>query len=292
MQGSDQNQEGRQDQEEPLPAEKRNETGGAEPSSNSEAHRIREEPPRPEEEASRIREESSRPEEEASPHLPGFSHQTEERPDPVSDPDQPSDHAPPPPDQGSMLRMAVFVEGGMGLVAIALGMLFGYNPLTMIHVEPERWKDALGLLTLLPMLVGFFLVARLSFFDDLRKRMDELILPIFKGLYLSDLFWLSILAGVGEELLFRGFLHLWMLDWLGLYGAVMVTSVVFGLLHWITPAYGILAGIMGLLMSASLIYTDNLLVPILIHGIYDFFALWYYLRVVHRAGPADVSPPQ
>lgn len=196
-----------------------------------------------------------------------------------------------PLDQGRMLRMAVFVEGGMGILAIVLGMIFGLNPLSMIHVEPDRWTDLLGLAAIGPMLVGFFLVARLPLasLKLLRQRLDAVILPLFRGLPLSDLFWLSLLAGVGEELLFRGFFHLWMLDWFGLPAALAITAAAFGLVHWITPAYAILAGAMGLLLSASMLWTDNLLVAILVHGLYDFFALWYYLRVVHSAGPVAVS---
>ncbi len=196
-----------------------------------------------------------------------------------------------PPDQSSMLRMAVFVEGGMGLLAIGLGYLFGYHPLTMIHVEMDRWPDLLGLVAILPMFLFFLLIGKLNLepFRLLRSRLDQVILPLFRGLYLSDLFWLSLLAGVGEELLFRGFLHLWLADWLGIPAAVLLTATLFGLVHWVTPMYALIAGLMGLLLSMSLLYTDNLLVAILIHGLYDFLALWYYLRVVHRAGPAEES---
>ncbi|MBR30378.1 MAG: CPBP family intramembrane metalloprotease [Spirochaetaceae bacterium] len=187
-----------------------------------------------------------------------------------------------------MLRMAVFVEGGMGLLAIGLGYLFGYQPLAMIHVELERWPDALGLAAIVPMFLGFLLIGKLNLepLRLLRSKLDQVILPLFRGLYLSDLFWLSILAGVGEELLFRGFFHLWISDWLGLPAAVILTAVLFGLVHWVTPIYALIAGLMGLLLSASLVYTDNLLVAILVHGLYDFLALWYYLRYVHKAGPA------
>ncbi|MCB1140394.1 MAG: CPBP family intramembrane metalloprotease [Leptospiraceae bacterium] len=197
-----------------------------------------------------------------------------------------------PLDQGRMLRMAVFVEGGMGLLAIVLGMLFGLNPLSMIHVEPDRWPDLLGMVAIVPMFGAFFLVARLPLasFKELRQKLDLVILPLFRGLPLSDLFWLSLLAGVGEELLFRGFFHLWMLDWFGLPAALAITAVAFGLVHWITPTYALLAGAMGLLLSASMVWSENLLVAILVHGLYDFFALWYYLRVVlHSAGPVPVS---
>ncbi|MEQ8350950.1 MAG: CPBP family intramembrane glutamic endopeptidase [Leptospiraceae bacterium] len=189
-----------------------------------------------------------------------------------------------------MLRMAVFVEGGMGLLAIGLGFLFDYPPLSMIHVEPDRWIDSIGLLAIAPMFLVFLLLSRLNLASVklLRSKLDQVILPLFKGLHLSDLFWLSILAGVGEELLFRGFFHLWLTDWLGVWAAVAITAILFGLVHWVTPLYGIIAALMGLLLSLSLLYTDNLLVAILVHGLYDFLALWYYLRVVHRAGPSAV----
>ncbi|MBU45652.1 MAG: CPBP family intramembrane metalloprotease [Spirochaetaceae bacterium] len=195
-------------------------------------------------------------------------------------------------DQGSLLRMAVFVEGGMGLLAIALGYFTGYNPLAEVRVDSLGWLDGAGLLAVLPMFLLFLGLTSLRFpsLELIRAKMDQVILPLFKGLYLSDVFWLSILAGVGEELLFRGFFHLWMEDWFGMPVAVALTAILFGLVHWITPMYALLAGLMGALLSATMLLTDNLLVAILVHGLYDFVALSYYLRVVHKAGPNSESP--
>ncbi|MCB1164762.1 MAG: CPBP family intramembrane metalloprotease [Leptospiraceae bacterium] len=191
-------------------------------------------------------------------------------------------------DQGRMLTWAVFVEGGLGLLAILLGWLTGYNPLELIRLE---WSATFGLtlLAVAPMMILFVCVSYIPWkpFRSIRQLLDSIMVPLFGGLTLFELFWMAMLAGVGEELFFRGFLHLWLTEQVGLLGAVLITSILFGLLHWMTAVYAIIATAMGALLSYCMLFSDNLLSSILVHGLYDFLALWLYLRIIHgksRAG--------
>ncbi len=81
---------------------------------------------------------------------------------------------------------------------------------------------------------------------------------------------LALSAGIGEEILFRGAIQpntgLW------------VTSVIFGLCHFITGTYFFIAMIIGAYLGGIYETTDNLLVPILIHFLYDTFALLFFKR--------------
>ena len=54
---------------------------------------------------------------------------------------------------------------------------------------------------------------------------------------------------------------------------------VFGLLHFITPLYALLAGLMGLYLGWLYEATGNLIVPMIVHGLYDFAALVYLVRI-------------
>lgn len=78
--------------------------------------------------------------------------------------------------------------------------------------------------------------------------------------------FLSITAGICEELLFRGFL-IWYLEPLGgsLF-AVVLSSVLFGLAHSYQGGKGIVrTGLMGLVLGLILLWTDSLLILIFLH---------------------------
>ena len=92
---------------------------------------------------------------------------------------------------------------------------------------------------------------------------------------------LGTVAGVGEEILFRGVLQemIYQQQWTTNYNAVVsivISSVVFGLFHAVTPMYVALATIASLYFGT--LYTlsnGDLTIPILCHSIYDIGALLY-----------------
>ena len=73
-----------------------------------------------------------------------------------------------------------------------------------------------------------------------------------------------------EELLFRGVLH-------PLAGPFW-SNVLFGLAHFITPTYAVLAGLLGAYLGGLLELSENLLAPIITHGLYDFLAFLVVAR--------------
>jgi membrane protease YdiL (CAAX protease family) len=107
----------------------------------------------------------------------------------------------------------------------------------------------------------------------------------------SELILISICAGVGEELLFRGWLMYWIMQGADVLipsevvvvVALLVSSIVFGLFHPITPLYIVLATIMGLYFGVLVLLTGNLLVPIAAHATYDAVQLIMTARS-ERAG--------
>ena len=187
------------------------------------------------------------------------------------------------------LRTAVLFEGILGIGAVFFGWLIGFYPVDLIKIDATLAADVgFAFLVTLPMGVLFVLLARfpLGPFRMIRQQMDAIIVPLFHKLSVFDIFLISLLAGVGEELLFRGLLQPAIGYWTGPLGGLVLASVLFGLAHLITPTYAIMAGSMGLVIGWSMNYTDNLLTAILIHAVYDFIALTYFLKVVHRARAA------
>jgi membrane protease YdiL (CAAX protease family) len=108
-----------------------------------------------------------------------------------------------------------------------------------------------------------------------------------------ELIVISICAGIGEELLFRGWMMYWLADGLSLLApeipsqtllivALAVSSLVFGFFHPITKLYVVLATLMGVYFGLLVIWTGNLLVPITAHAAYDAAQLLLTKREVHQ----------
>jgi membrane protease YdiL (CAAX protease family) len=101
----------------------------------------------------------------------------------------------------------------------------------------------------------------------------------------TDIFMLSAIAGVSEELLFRGVIQPWIASSWGVTTALVASNIIFGLAHAVTPLYAVLAAFVGIYLSLSMNYggDKNLLLPIIIHGLYDFLAFLALLRA-YREG--------
>lgn len=169
------------------------------------------------------------------------------------------------------------------MVAIGLGWLLGYPPLGLV-----RWSAAdctAALAATVPLLAVFWLCLRLPLrpFRELLRIVEELLVPLFCHARVIDLAVVSALAGFGEELLFRGLIQEVAGQWIGgPWGgwiAWVLAAALFGAAHWITTTYAVLATLIGLYLGWLWAVTGNLLVPILVHALYDFVALVYLTRI-------------
>ena len=105
---------------------------------------------------------------------------------------------------------------------------------------------------------------------SIRRLYVEGLRPIFENLSPMEITVISLAAGVGEELLFRGVLQ----TELGLLPA----SVMFGLLHMGgsgTLVFGCWVMLMGAVLGGLAIWTGGLLAPIVAHAVYDAAAMSY-----------------
>ncbi len=177
-----------------------------------------------------------------------------------------------------VVTLAVVAEGGLGLLAWALGWLIGQPPLESFRWD---WNDAaLGVGATIPPLLMLAIAIRWPIRPIVRIRRfcDAVIRPLFQDCSLFDLAVISALAGIGEEMLFRGVIQAGFSRWLGRWGGVAAGSALFGLAHPITPTYALWAGLMGMYLGSLWIATGNLLIVIIAHAVYDLVALWYLVR--------------
>jgi membrane protease YdiL (CAAX protease family) len=82
--------------------------------------------------------------------------------------------------------------------------------------------------------------------------------------------FVSITAGVCEEVLFRGFLVAYLMYGMGLWPAIAVSSILFGLAHvYLGPGHILKTTIAGAAFGASYGLTGHLAVPVLLHALMD-----------------------
>jgi membrane protease YdiL (CAAX protease family) len=100
---------------------------------------------------------------------------------------------------------------------------------------------------------------------------------------------LSAIAGFSEELLFRGVIQPWLESSWGMTAGLLVSNIIFGLAHAVTPLYAVLATLVGIYLSLSLDYGGdrNLLLPMVIHGLYDFLAFMALIRTYRASRLAN-----
>ena len=91
---------------------------------------------------------------------------------------------------------------------------------------------------------------------------------------------LAAIAGISEEVLFRGVIQPWLETAWGASAGLIASNIIFGLVHAITPLYTVLATLVGIFLGLALDYGGerNLLIPIIIHGLYDFLAFMFLMR--------------
>ena len=159
----------------------------------------------------------------------------------------------------------------------------------LLGKDPWSWGVAFGLLATIPMLLSIVLTAMVPWrpLVELRELVQTKLAPFFRGMPSWALFLIAMGAGFGEEWLFRGF-GVQGIDWLlpdawspemVRWTAILIVALVFGALHALTPMYFFLTFAMGIYFGYLVLLTDSLLPAVVAHGLYDYIALLYIMRL-------------
>lgn len=191
-----------------------------------------------------------------------------------------------PPDRAGLIRITLLVEGGLLAAAVATGWLLQRPFWAGASLAPGAL--AAGLLAGLAFLAVALIVVDGPWRVTARLRTDiDHLMPLFRHATLPQLLLISLLAGVGEEALFRGVLQPLLADYIGLPLALILVSLLFGLLHCISLPYVVFASVLGAAFGALYAGTGNILVPAAAHTSYDFAALVYGVYWRRNTGSAS-----
>ncbi len=118
----------------------------------------------------------------------------------------------------------------------------------------------------------------------IRELLEETLVPMVDKASVFDLAVVSFLAGLGEELLFRGIIQFWLTLHTGPLIALLLASVAFGLAHAVTRIYVVMATLIGFYLGSLMLATDSLVPPIMAHALYDFCGLLYIRHHYRQSG--------
>ena len=187
-------------------------------------------------------------------------------------------------------KSACYFEASLILVAIFLGWVANIDPFE--HLYFSETAIAYGVIGTLPLFLMFLSLEKLQGESvvKIRKLLLNTLGPGLHSYHWSDLLILAAIAGIAEELLFRGVIQPWIENSWGITTGLIASNIVFGLVHAVTPLYAVLAALVGIYLGLSLDYSGdrNLLIPVIIHGFYDFLAFVALMRV-YRAGLSDAT---
>jgi membrane protease YdiL (CAAX protease family) len=180
--------------------------------------------------------------------------------------------------QKELVLTVIVVESLLFLLASGWAYFARINPFLNIKLD---FSDILfAVLCSFFLLTVNFLVINIfskyiAFFRYLKEEYNE-ITPVAANVTFPGALIVALFSGIAEEFLFRGILQIQF--------GIIIASIIFGMFHignkktfW----YGIYAVLIGFYLGWLYHITGNLLVPIIIHCLNNFLAL-FYMRYYYK----------
>jgi uncharacterized protein len=174
----------------------------------------------------------------------------------------------------SQILIVMAVTALILMLLARLGLYLGNVTLLPLRFTWQSWGWGLGF----ALMISVASALLYEFWPQYRSSADHYVQMVVKPLHWLDLFWLGLLPGVSEELLFRGvMLPAFGRNWEG----VIISSLCFGALHlsgWKQWPYMLWATIVGGILGYSAVWSGNLLVPVVAHILTNIVSgsVWKY----------------
>ncbi len=185
-------------------------------------------------------------------------------------------------DQVSFSQLLFF---SLGLLIISVALTYGHDYSWSLFGHTGWLSVPLGIVIAVFMFVcPVWLIThhwlRLHSFYELIAYLHKMT----SGLSFGQIILISFCAGVGEELLFRGALQSWLQELIGFYSAVVISSLIFAILHAMTLYYFLITFFISLCFGVLFHYSQSMLLLITIHTVYDVIALIVIAKYPHWLG--------
>jgi uncharacterized protein len=172
-----------------------------------------------------------------------------------------------------LILLTIAFEAALGVVGWALAAWTNVPVAPRLQLSPT--VASRSALALIPMMLLLVLGMRSQWppIARFRHEVQTLVQQMFGWARWWELLTISLAAGVGEELLFRGALQPLASRWLGPAGGLLLASVAFGALHAVSVTYLLSATAVGIYFGWLAQHYDDLVAPIIVHALYDWAAL-------------------
>jgi len=186
----------------------------------------------------------------------------------------------PTADRSQLLKLAFYFEGGLAGLALLLGWITDVQPLASMQLTAAA--IGAGIVGTTPLFLLFLLFFRypVGALQPIKRTLIDILGPLLSACRPHELLLLATLAGLSEEMLFRGFLQSWIELKAGTAAGLLGSNLLFGLAHMVTPLYALLAGLVGIYLGLLFDVGEqrNLLTPVIIHALYDYLAFLVVVR--------------
>ena len=196
-----------------------------------------------------------------------------------------------------MTAAAVQVEGGLAILAIVIAWFAGI-PLRDMFIF-ETFPVLIALVAIVPMLVfcRFVYVLPLKTVEFTRRFLQSVYCDFIRHCSVTQLLLVAIMSGIGEELLFRGVIQTSMTNAFGgetrgLAIGIVLTSLLFGVVHPINKLYVFLCFVIGIYLGLLFVwFGNNLVVPVIMHALYNFILFLALPQMIGFSTEARTSGP-
>jgi len=173
-------------------------------------------------------------------------------------------------------------SGVLILIAFGISMWSGYpKGVGDISIKPVLQGSFLGaVLFMLMVFVGRYLHIYVPSYRDLVLELRQL----FSELSWSNIIVLSVMAGVSEELLFRGVIQSYLMSITSPLIAVIISASLFGVMHCYSRLYIVVTLIFGLFIGWLYYESQSLLLIVTLHAVYDVLAFASIVKYPHILG--------
>ncbi|MFN8740072.1 MAG: lysostaphin resistance A-like protein [Pirellula sp.] len=187
---------------------------------------------------------------------------------------------------------AAMFELGIGLLAVVLASFGGVHPHETMPKITEYSRIGAGLsgglaigLVMVLMVHGLE-VFRFRWIEDASEIAEKHLTVLLRGCSFWHLIALSLSAGVGEELLFRGWLQGTLVRELEVFGtvgvafAIFLASLMFGIVHPLSRGYVAVATVLGVFLGVIAYWSQNVFMAIIGHTVYDAILMILFVRKI------------
>lgn len=189
-------------------------------------------------------------------------------------------------DSNSFVLQTIIFEGALAIIGAFLALLCGLDLWKAFQTNNSSellCQLGLGLAISAGMCLFFTILdlIPLKCLKDVSEKTKDIVCETFKNTTRFNRFLVCMQAGIGEEILFRGFIFIvifeywpWGLEFnMNIIAAIAISSILFGLGHCVTLLYFFITGLMGVFFCLIFLWTGSLIAPIVAHGLYDFYAM-------------------